>query len=226
MEKVTLKASNRKILGRKVKTLRSKGILPGNVYGKKIKSFSIELSSKEFSKIFDKVGETGLIELQINSRKTPVLVTNVHLDPVSEQFLHVDFRQVDLKEKVTATVPLELVGESGAQKSGLGTVVQQLSEVEVEALPVDLPERFDVDISSLSEVDQAILIKELNYDRSKVEVKEDPEQIIVKVEPPQKEEEVLVPPPAPEAEAVEAETPTEEPKPEEAKPQEASTPQT
>jgi large subunit ribosomal protein L25 len=108
--------------------------------------------------------------------------------------IHVNFLQVDLKEKVEAEVPVELVGESPAEKQSLGTVVQYLNEIKVEALPTDLPEKFEVDTSELAEVDQAIYIKDLKYDKSKVEVKNDPEEIVVKVEPPQKEEVVEVTP--------------------------------
>jgi len=134
--------------------------------------------------------------------------------------LHVDFLQVDLKVKVTAKVPVEVSGESPAEKQALGTVVQYLNEVEVEALPADLLEKFEVDTSELAEVDQAIYVKDLKYDKSKIEVKTDGEEIIVKVEPPQKEEEVIAPIVAvgaegevvPEGAATEGEQSTETPK--------------
>jgi large subunit ribosomal protein L25 len=107
--------------------------------------------------------------------------------------IHVDFLQVDLKEKVEAEVPVELTGESPAEKEAIGTVVQYLNEIKVEALPMDLPEKFIVDTSALSEVDQAILVKDLSVDRSKVDIKTEAEEIVVKVEPPQKEEVVETP---------------------------------
>ena len=78
----------------------------------------------------------------------------------------------------------------------MGTVVQYLNEIKVEALPTDLPEKFEVDVSVLAEVDQSIMIKDLKYDKAKVEVKTNPDEIVAKVEPPQKEE-VLEVPPAP-----------------------------
>lgn len=200
MDKQILKAEARKITGRKVKTLREKGFLPANVYGKKIKSESLQVSLKEFSDLFTKVGETGLVSLVIGASKgkkddRPVLVANVQKDPVTDNFLHVDFRQVDLKEKVEAEVTVELIGESPAEKQGIGTVVQYFDEIKVEALPTDLPEKFEVDASALTEVDQQVLVKDLKFDKAKVELKIDPETIIVKVEPPQKEE-VVAPPPA------------------------------
>lgn len=208
MEKITLKAKVRKDVGRKVKLLRKKGILPANIYGKKIKSESIQIDLKEFLDTYKKVGDTGLF--YINER--PVLVANIQKNPVSDVILHVDFHQVDLKEKVEAQVPVELIGESPAEKQSIGTVVQYLKEIEVEALPTDLPDKFEIDISKLSEVDQMVHVKDLKIDKAKIEVKTDLEEILVKVEPPQKEEVVEVPAAA-EAEAgkpVEGEAPAAE----------------
>ncbi len=221
MEKIVLKAKIRKDIGRKVKLLRKEGILPANIYGKKIKSESIQIDLKEFLNIYKVVGDTKLF--YINER--PVLVANIQKDPVSDSLLHIDFHQVDLKEKVEAKVPVELIGESPAEKQSIGTVVQYLNEIEVEALPTDLPDKFEIDISKLSEVDQMVHVKDLPFDKSKIEVKTDLEEILVKVEPPQKEE--IIPPPVSEVPAegevpaVEGETPAVEGQPvEEAKPKE------
>lgn len=212
MPKTTLKAEKRKTEGRKVKTLRKEGILPGNVYGKKVKSLSVQVNLKEFEKMYKEIGETGLLMLNIGDEERPVLIHNLQLDPVSDAPIHVDFLQVDLKEKVEADIPVELSGESPAEKQVVGTVVQYINEVKVEALPTDLPERFEVDITSLSEVDQSILVKDIKYDKTKIEIKGDLEAIVAKVEPPQKEE-VVEAPVAPEGEVVEGEAPTEGEKP-------------
>jgi len=187
MDKYLLKAEERKILRRKVKKLRQDGILPANVYGATTKSMAVSLDLKAFEKAFSEVGETGLIDLEVGKEKRPVLVHNIQRDPVSDVVIHADFLEVDLKKKVEASVPVEIVGESPAEKQGLGTVVQQIDEVDVEALPADLPEKFEVDVSGLIEVDQAIFVKGLKYEKTKVEVKNGPEEIIVKVEE-QKEE--------------------------------------
>lgn len=186
-----LTVQKRTISGRKVKNLRREGILPANVYGKDIKSISIQLPLKDFLHIYSQVGETGLVTLKIDDKEVPTLIHNIQIDPVSDQPVHADFLQVNLKEKVTATVPLEFVGEAPAEKEGIGVVVHQLREVEVEALPTDLPESITVDISGLADVDQAIHVKDLSINRDKVEIKEDdPERIIVSVAPPAKEEEL------------------------------------
>jgi large subunit ribosomal protein L25 len=196
MNKFTLKADVRKVSGRKVKNLRREGILPGNISGKKIKSEAVQVILKDFEKVYKEVGETGLLTLEVGKVEKPVLIHNLQVNPVSEAPVHVDFLQVDLKEKVEAGVPVELTGEAPAEKQAVGTVVQYLNEIKVEALPMDLPEKFLVDASELSEVDQSILVKDLKVDRSKVDIKTGADEIVVKVEPPQKEEVVAPPPPA------------------------------
>lgn len=220
MAKISLKSEKREVFGRKVKTLRSKGLIPGNVFGKNIKSEAVVVDAKEFEKAFEEAGETQIIDLS----GRPVLVSNVSYDPVTENYLHVDFRQVDLKEKIKANVPVETEGESPAEKQSIGTVVQQIDELEVEALPAHLPEKIVVDISALAEVDQAIYVKDLKVS-AEVEVLTDKESIVVKVEPPQKEEE-----PQPVAEVpAEGEVPTEggevPAEGEEVKPEESKEPQ-
>lgn len=206
MANPTLKAEKREVLGRKVKKLRREGILPANVYGKKVKSQALQLPLTEFKKVFAEVGETGLVDLKTNGEARPVLIHNVQVDPVTDEPLHADFLQVDLKEKVAATVPLEFAGESPAEKREEGIVVHQMNEIEVEALPMDLPDHVTVDVSGLEKVDDAIHVKDLSIDRTKVEVKEDPERIVVNVAPPTKEEEVA-PPPEEEVEAEAVEVP-------------------
>jgi large subunit ribosomal protein L25 len=194
MNKKILNADLREISGRKVKKLRQKGLLPANIFGKKIKSESIQVVDKDFKILYKEVGDTGLITLTVGKDEKPVLVHDVQVNPMTDEVIHVNFLQVDLKEKVEAEVPVELIGESPAEKQSLGTVVQYINEVRVEALPTDLPEKFEVDTSELAEVDQAIHVKDLKYDKSKVEVKNDPDEIVVKVEPPQKEEVVEIAP--------------------------------
>jgi len=196
MPKTILKAEKRTLEGRKVKNLRKEGMLPGNVYGKKVKSQAVQVDLKDFQKTFKEIGETGLLTLTIGSEEKPVLIHNLQFNPVSDAPIHVDFLQVDLKEKVEADIPVEISGESPAEKEGIGTVVQYINELKVEALPADLPEKFEIDASTLAEVDQSILTKNIKYDKSKVEIKSDLEAIVAKVEPPQKEEVVEVPAPA------------------------------
>ena len=205
-----LQAEKRKILGRKVKQLRKKGLLPASVYGKGIKSLPIQLEVKTASKVLSQAGETGLVDLVIKGEKEKrtVLLKNPQYDPITDQLIHLDFHQVKLTEKVSVAIPVEISGEAPAVDKG-GILVTVLDEIEVEALPTDLPEKIIVDVSKLEEIDQAITVADLAIDRKKIEVKVSDDQVVVKVEPPAKEEE------KPAETAAEAET-TEEEKPAEA----------
>jgi large subunit ribosomal protein L25 len=188
-EKIKLTVEKRKVTGRKVRALRRQGILPANIYGKKEKSLAVQLEAKSFLPVFKEAGETSLIELKVVDEKEarPVLIHNVQFHPVEETPLHVDFYQVDLKEKVTTKVPVELIGESPAIKDKIGILIQPLSEVEVEALPTDLPEKIEVDISGLKAVDETVLVGSVKVSEG-VKILTDEKEVLVKIEPPTKEE--------------------------------------
>jgi len=194
-ESISLKVGKRKVLGKKAKKLRRQGILPANIYGKKVKSLAVQVSLKDFLPVYKKTGETGIIEIVVEGEKNPrhVLIHNVQKDPLSGQPLHADFHQVSLTERITASIPIELTGESPAVQQKLGVLIQPLSEVEVEALPTNLPEQFTIDISSLKEVDQAITAGDLKPPAG-VKILTSPKEILVKINPPTKEEEVAPPP--------------------------------
>lgn len=165
MGRFTLKAAPRTIKGRKTKQLRKTGVIPANVYGKKITSVAIQVEVKEFERIFSLAGETSLVELVFNNKTHPVLIHNVSYHPVTDFPLHIDFLQVDLKEKVTTRVSLHIKGESPAVKDKIGTLLTILSEIEIEALPTDLPDKIEVDISSLTKVGDVIKVGQLVVDK-------------------------------------------------------------
>lgn len=161
MKKHSLSASKRDLLGRKVKKLRASGQIPATVYGKKVESASITVSADDFTKTYNEAGETGLVELSVGSSVRQVLIHHVQKDPVTRAILHIEFHQVDLKEKVHANVPLVLVGESPAIMEKRGVLLTILDEIEVEALPTDLVDKIEVDVSKLSEVNQEVKIGDL-----------------------------------------------------------------
>ncbi len=162
MKTYALDAKHRTIVGRKVKSLRASGMLPGTVYGKKVKSVSVAVDHAAFAKTYQAAGVTGVVELSLDGAPRPVLIHSVQKDPVKGQVLHVEFYQVDLKEKVTTRVPLEFVGEAPAVVNKIGVLLTLVDEVEVEALPTDLPEKIAVDVSTLAEVDQEIKVSQLS----------------------------------------------------------------
>jgi large subunit ribosomal protein L25 len=193
-EKHEIKAENRSVLGKKVKKLRKDGLTPATVYGKGIESKSIQFVSKELEKIFEELGESTLIEVNLDDKeKLPVLFRNPQYHPVEGNLIHIDCYKVNLKEKISAMVPIEFIGESQSVKDG-NTLVTVIDEIEIEALPADLPEKIEVDLTVLTTLEATITVADLKVDTTKLEVLTDSDQLIAKTEEPRAEEVVEVVP--------------------------------
>lgn len=190
MERVALSAQPREVLGKKVKRYRKEGLVPAHVFGKGLETEHLFVNTMVFKKVFDQAGETGLINLKIGDGDVkPVLIRDLQYDPVTDSLLHIDFYQVNLKEKVNVFVPIELKGV-GPESVHLGetVVLNPVSEVEIEALPNDLIDKIEVDISVLKEVDDAVIVAELLIDREKITVLTPEEEVVVKLAPAVTEE--------------------------------------
>lgn len=195
----------RQLLGRRVKKLRRENLTPANLFGKNLPSLNLQVDTKKFLDLHREVGESTLVYLTLENETSPrpVFIRAVTFHPVTHQLLHVDFHQVNLNEKITAPVPVKLVGEAPAERDKLGILVQQADEVEIEALPADMPDRLEVDVTGLVAEGDSILAKDIPL-ASSLTLSSDPEVIIAKIEPLAKEE--IVAPPAPiEGEAAPAE---------------------
>jgi large subunit ribosomal protein L25 len=161
MKHPILTAEERKILGKKVKQLRRDGLLPANVYGKNLSSIALQVKFSDFQTVYKEVGETGLVDLKVGSESRPVLIKNLQMNYQTRTPLHVDFYQVNLKEKVKTMVPVVLEGEPQAVADKLGMLLQTLNEVEIEALPDKLPENISIDVTALAEVGAGITVADL-----------------------------------------------------------------
>lgn len=183
MNRIPLKAQEREVLGKQVKKLRRDGIIPAHVFGNKVETEHVSIKLIDFIKVFRQAGETGLVDLKIGETKIrPVLVRDVQVHPVTDIPLHVDFYQVNLLEKVTVPVPIVLIGEEPeVVHTGEAVVIQPMGEVEVEALPAELPEKIEADISSLKAIDDAILVSQLSVPEG-VTILADPEAVVVKLD--------------------------------------------
>jgi large subunit ribosomal protein L25 len=203
-----LKAEKRKTLGKKVRALRRGGVLPAILFGGEEGATPVELDLNTFRRVYEEAGESTLLDLDLNGKKEKILIADVQRDPLGK-LLHADLRRVEAGEKITATVPIEVVGESIPVRSGEGVLLTLLDEVEVECFPQDLPQKITIDISSLTEVGTGIALKDLPIDISKVAiVGHEPDELAVKIDFPQKEEVEEVP--VVEAEAVAGVEATEE----------------
>lgn len=175
-----LKVEPRTVFGKKLKKLRREGILPANVYGKDVKSTALQVNLKEFETLFKEVGETGLVDIEVEGKARPVLFHNVHWNYSTNTPLHADFYQVNLSEKIKTMVPIEIVGTPTAVTENVGILLHTLNEIEVEALPEELPERFEINVEPLTAVDQQITVGDIKVPTG-VTVHTDPELVIVKI---------------------------------------------
>lgn len=204
METIILEAKAREITGKKVSELRDQEMIPGIVYGKKLEPINISLSSKEFTKIFKQAGDTSVIDLKIDDEKAhKVLIQNVDYTPTRDRITHVELLAISLTDKVKVGVPVVLINTENPEKLG-GNLILNLDEIEVEALPNDLPHQIEIDCSVFTEFGHTIYVKDLKLD-SKLKIHEEPETPIVSFDEPEQAEEE----PKPET--------TEEPKAEEKK---------
>jgi len=190
-----LSAKIRKEVGKKVEALRKKGILPAVVYGPKIKSQSIEVGFKEFEKIYKEAGESTLVSLKIGgeSKEYKVLIHDVDKDPLTGTPLHVDFYQPSLEREIEAMVPIIFEDEAPAVKNLGGTLVKNISELNVKALPQSLPKEIRVSIGGLNTFEDHITIKDLNVPEG-VKILKDVGEIVAKIAQPEKIEEELAKP--------------------------------
>lgn len=187
---LSLKADTRKERGKKART---QGAVLAVLYGPKVKAVSLTVDKKEFEKVLSVAGESSLVTLELGEDKTPVLIREVQRHPLSGDAIHADFYQPRLDQKIKIMVPLVLQGEAPAVKELEGTLIQNIHEVEVSALPQDLPHEIEVSVAKLATFEDHILIKDLQVSLS-VQVLHDGEAIIAQVVPAEKVEEELAKP--------------------------------
>ena len=187
---ISLKAKQRK--EEDLKKIRAGGKAPAVLYGPKIKNLNLEVDLKEFEKTYKEAGESSLISLDISGQKEKflVLIYDIQSDVLSGKPTHIDFYQPNLKEQVEVSVPLIFEGEAPAVKDLGGTLVKNISDIEVKAFPQDLPREIKVDISNLKTFEDNISVKDLEIS-SKVKISRDAEEVLITVSAPEKVEEEL-----------------------------------
>jgi len=176
-----LKASTRQLLGKRSRRLYREGKLAAVVYGHNQQPTALELDRLEFQRVFVKSGRTKLVDLVLDGGKTEkVLVREIQTHPRRLGPIHVDFYQVNLQEKIEVEVPVHLVGESAAVKTGDADILQPLHAFRVECLPADIPSAFEVDITPLAEIDAELRVSDISVPKG-VTVLDDPEELVVKI---------------------------------------------
>ena len=177
-----LNASIRQLTGKRARRLNREGKLPAVVYGHNATPTPLTLDKLEFQKVFQKSGRTHLVDLVLDGKSEKVLVREIQTHPRRLGPIHVDFYQVNLQEKIKVEVPIHLTGESAAVKRGDADILQPLHAVEVECLPTDIPEAFEVDLGPLAEIEDQMHVSELDVPKN-VTVLTDPEELLVKIVP-------------------------------------------
>lgn len=194
MDAIELNASKRTVRGSHVKRLRREGWLPAVMYGMGTESIALQLEMKDVSRTISRLGGSTLIDLVVDGETHKVLLKELQRDVIRRTPIHVDFLEVALDVRIKAVVPIELLGESPAVRDLAAVLVQAILEVEVEALPMDLPDRLSVDLGLLEEMDSTITIEDLSLPEG-VSISNEPEEVIARVayqiEEEEEEEEIL-----------------------------------
>lgn len=193
MEKVVLKATKRDVVGKQVKAMRRAGRLPAVIYGRRNEPIIISLDAHSASLALGKLSSSSLVTIDVDGTEYASLVREKQRDYIKNRLLHVDFLAVSLDEKLRATVSIHFVGVSLAVKDFNAVLVHNLEELEVEALPGDLPERIDVDISVLSRIGDGIRVRDVVVS-DKVRLLDNPDTMVAVATAPKVEEEAAAVP--------------------------------
>lgn len=178
MEKVVLQASKRDVAGKQVKAIRRAGKLPAVIYGRHVDPISIVLEAHSASLALGKLTSSSLVTISLDGKEYPALVREKQRNYLRGDILHVDFLAVDLTEKIKAKVGIDITGTSPAVKDFNAVLVHGITQLEVECLPTDLPERIVVDIASLAQIGDGIHVRDLSVPE-KVRVLDDPAEMVV-----------------------------------------------
>src|SRR6266542_2838311 len=193
MEKVVLNATKRDVVGKQVKALRRAGKLPAVIYGRHTEPISINLEAHAASQALAKLTSSSLVTLNVDGTEYPALVREKQRDFIKNILLHVDFLAVSMTETLRANVRVHFIGMSGAVKDFNAVMVHNLEQLEVECLPTDLPERIDVDISSLAKPGEGIRVRDVKV-ADNIRILNDPDTMVAVATFAKVEEEVAAVP--------------------------------
>ncbi|MBO0995486.1 50S ribosomal protein L25/general stress protein Ctc [Bacillus sp. SD088] len=179
-------AANRREHGRRsqLTEIRERGDIPAVVYGYRVENTPIFINSIEFIKTMREVGRNGVIALDLDGKKTNVILHEYQQDPIKNEVTHADFLAVDMKQEMDALVRVELVGEAEGAKQG-GVTQQVLYELSVTATPSNIPEVFEVDVTD-QQIGDTITVGDIK-DKYNITINHEEVETIVTVQPPREE---------------------------------------
>lgn len=182
MNQVELQATSREILGKKVRHLRRQGITPVHLFGHNVKPMALQCETVQLQRVLTQAGKTRIVNLRLDKGERPrnVLVREVQIAPCTDELLHVDFYQVSAAEKIRVQVPIVLVGEAPALRLKENMLVRELDSLAIECLPNEIPASIELDLSSLTEAEQTIRVKDIILGEE-VKVFDSPELVVAKI---------------------------------------------
>lgn len=178
MEKFVLKASKRDVTGKQVKALRRAGLLPAVIYGRHVEPIAISLDSHSTELVFSKLTSSTLVTIDVEGTEYAALVREKQRNFIKGVLTHIDFLALDLTEKIRTKVRLHYVGVSSAVKDYSAVLIHRVDSLHVECLPADLPERINVDISSIKEIGNNIHVRDIVLPANVV-VLDDADEIVI-----------------------------------------------
>jgi len=170
----------------KLAGIRSNGMVPAVVYGARVENMSISVPSVDFAKVLKQAGESSTVSLEIkgdnSNKKLDVLIHEVQMDPIKGNVIHVDFLAIDINKPVEVNIPIEFTGVAPAEKNGFGILVKVMHELEIRALPKDLPHKIDIDLSPLEILDSQIRVSDIKLNKG-IEIITDSEEVVALIAP-------------------------------------------
>lgn len=182
-ESINLELEPRTVLGKKVKQLRRTGTIPVHLYGPGVEPRPLQCENRQLLQALARAGSTNPVTLSVKGEAGERLAfaREIQWSPVRSQLLHVDFLAVSATEKITAQVPINLVGESPAARDTGGSVAQTLYSLDVEALPLEIPNEIVIDLSVLVDTNSVVRAGELSLETN-VTMLTDPDAMVVRVD--------------------------------------------
>jgi large subunit ribosomal protein L25 len=175
----TIKASARSTKGKKVSALRSKGIVPGTIYGPKAEPLTVQFDYRELETTLKNAGSTNIVGVELDGKNIDVLARDVQRDVLKGTIIHVDLFAVDPNSKIRAEIPVVLTGESPIISSRKAILMAGTSTIRIEVLPSDLVNRIEVDLSPLTAIGSTIYVKDLKVS-DRITILNDGDEIVAK----------------------------------------------
>ena len=193
---ITLKAQMRSVTGKKVRRLRQDGWVPGVIYGPNVEAQAIQIPRKTLLEVYREAGTSALIGVLLGRQRKPrpAIIREVQRDPISMEILHVDLALVDMGRPITAHIPIMLKGEAPVVAEGTAVLTHGVEDVEVRCLPSEVPAHIEVDLSTITRMDQVVHAGDLTVSEQ-VHILSDPETVVVYITPIRRleeEEEIAV----------------------------------